>query len=70
LEIHGAVVGGLATASAWAELLANTKLSLDFHICLMGTLGVKACIIHLCASWQGTIHIDDETGIGTGACYE
>jgi len=70
LEIHGAVLGGLATASAWAELLADTKISSDFHICLMGTLGVKACIIHLCASWQGTIHIDDETGIGTGACYE
>ncbi|RKX18611.1 MAG: hypothetical protein DRP26_04900, partial [Candidatus Zixiibacteriota bacterium] len=71
LELYGGLLGGLISASAWAELLAETTVPanpLDFKICLTGTLGVEACAIIWCVSWQGTIHIDD-TGIGTGGCY-
>ena len=71
LELHGEILEGLVSASAWAELLAATTLPLnplDLKICMQGTLGLKACVLIFCASWQGTIHID-ETGVGTGGCY-
>ncbi len=71
MGLHGSLLGGLARAGAWAELLASTTLPLNplqMKICLQGTLGVEACVIVFCANWQGTIHIDD-SGVGTGGCY-
>lgn len=68
--VHGEVFEGLASASAWAELLTCQTMSLQTYprICMQGTLGVKACVLIFCANWQGTISISDQ-GFETGGCY-
>jgi hypothetical protein len=71
--IHGELLEGLLSASAWAELLSSFTFPLDFNpynlqFCIQGTLGVEACALIFCVSWQGTIHLDDG-GFSTGGCY-
>jgi hypothetical protein len=72
MGFQGSILGGLARASAWAELLASSTVPpnpLKWKMCLQGTLGVEACVIWICKNWQGTIHVDD-SGVGTGGCYK
>jgi hypothetical protein len=74
-ELHGKLLGGVVSASVWAELLASHKINplkiSDFHMCLQGTVGIEVCaLVVFCVSIDEEFHVDDETGIGLDGCYQ
>jgi hypothetical protein len=53
--IHGEILGGLVSASAWAELNGAIVVALPLEFTMCGTIGFDACLLVWCVDWDGTL---------------
>ena len=53
--LHGEILGGLVSASAWAELNGAIVVALPLEFTMCGTIGFNACVLVWCVDWDGTL---------------
>ena len=53
--IYGSILGGLASASAWAELNGAVVFAMPLEFTMCGSIGLEACVLIFCAEWNGTM---------------
>lgn len=70
VEVHGKLLGGLVSGSAWAELYNQFDIGAsDFYMCLQGTLGLEICaLVVFCVPMEIDFYVDTDTGFALGSC--